>query len=177
MKTLFNEVANLTNNFAANRISLLNSQIKGSKTINDAFKIYNQIQEEKNHLPVNCMLKLFVNTCKPHKILQCWSDIDLLITKKQSNEISYNLIIQCLIESKHINKCILILKCMYKQQINYKLIFYDYLIIKLIKQCNQNQIEHIKDLFDQKLIENDSKYIKSELLKSFVNNKCNNNAL
>eukprot|EP01083_Nonionella_stella_P212062 766185_1 len=154
------------NNFEANKlINNIYTDIKldraeqHNEAISKIFDIYNQINEPRNHFIVNKLLRVCLDLNNPHKLLNIWSDIELLHkSPNKSKDIAYVLLLKSCIKSDQIpiSKCIQALKWM--TQAKYTLKTQNNLIIKLITKCdNLSSLQYVHSIFNKKWVESTRK--------------------
>ena len=105
-------------------------------TVDEAFSIYSQIEQDRNDFVINSMLKLCLYSNYPCKIKLFWWDIVRVLESNEHNSISYPLMIKCCIKSPMIDiaDCMVMLQWM--ERYDYRLRMHYSLIIKLIAKCD-----------------------------------------
>ena len=144
--------------------------IKNASVINQqAFDIYNQINEQPNHYVINTILKVFLNTNKPGMISKIWSQCI------EIENVSYPLILKCLISTNNpdFNKnCIEILQLIQDKKYNmnkYEITYYSLSVSKLITLFQTKQeLDSIHDLILQ--IDHNDIHIYTALINAYC--KC-----
>ena len=136
-----------TNNIiASKRILDLSRQTcirkNDTKLIRDAFKIYGQIKETPNHLPINAMLGLFIATNQHHQVTKCWNDIDSLL-RNEPHGLSLNALMDCLSASKETAKCLAILNVMKERELSPSELS-DSVLIQMVNASNLGELRSIK---------------------------------
>ena len=137
------------------------------RIINDAFHIYWQIREQRNHHVINSMLHLCLKHDHCHNITAIWSDIERVIQSQKSHtKLSYSLLLKCTIESDDVSKSFQILQWI--ETSNYTLKIHDRYIRKLLSQCTaQFEIVFIHRLLTEKFIENNNLMLTPSLIEAF----------
>ena len=139
----------------SNKITIAES----SKILQNAFDIYNNIMEKKNHFTINTMLKLLFELQNSEKVLSIWDDIKSLHQQSNNdsnNTISYQMVLKCCITAPNveIDKCLQILSWM--EQRGIKFIVHISFITKLISKCGNdlNALNKIVNFMQKSVINN-----------------------
>eukprot|EP01083_Nonionella_stella_P276268 938617_1 len=134
----------VNNNIKKLHQTLLNSTCtkEADQMVANAFKMYQNIQENKNHFVINTMLKVCFDSGYYSHVSSIWQDIELLHTTNHPDKqkILYYVLIQCVSKSNEIDitQCIQILKhikeCEYKLKLTAP--FMNQLLLKSITDLN-----------------------------------------
>ena len=156
LKDLYQKNGNPVNNDTAeNQIIMEN-----------AFRIFDQVTEPKNHFVINTMLKLCITCANDISLQRVWDYIKTT-DKKIHENISYSLIMKYHINSMNVQRSIDTLKWIGKH--GYKLNIHGSLVNKLILQCETlSNVKYIHQLIDKDIIQNcDNAQIGTTLLKAY----------
>eukprot|EP01084_Bolivina_argentea_P000929 1702_1 len=171
---LINGLLQLNHNIINTETITPKYQTIATEAVNFVFTFCDTIITPKDNILVNSLLQLCFEFNNPYKCLLLWNDINTLHLLRDN--ISYSVLLKCLIELNEINKCMQVCKWMEISQ--YTLKIHESFITTLITNCNDiNHVKYIHLLIDKNIIKNRDKYVKTHLIFAYSKFRDVNSAL